>query len=417
MKKIGTVYCFVLLLCSSIYCFGQTQGNEIQGVEIGSQIWMTKNLDIDRFSNGDAILQAQSLAAWLEASKDKLPAWCYYEENGKLHPEYGKLYNLYAVIDKRGLAPKGWYLPKKKDWDDLIEFCGGQEFSASRLAYFPSNNNTSKPTSAAFSAILGGYRLGTISLAETGGFRNAGKITEWWTSEANAKYPNEQAYYTCMYNAVRKDAVFGTHEGALSGIMGYYIRCFKPGQTPVTPKPVTQVIAKATTPPKEFKYRIEQDLWGGKYSILFPEVPTVDRGKRKNLISYANCYSGSELYVFYQHWVSNSEYKQMGTTDLLKYYRERHAKSLNATIENLQSLSLIVVPFESSLYKRYINKYSCVTYQFKVKGVYGLFKDILVELVETFELRKVFRIGLFNANRYPTNEELNEFYKGFKLTY
>jgi uncharacterized protein (TIGR02145 family) len=33
--------------------------------------------------------------------------------------KYGFLYNYYAVIDPRGLAPEGWAIPSVKDWDEL----------------------------------------------------------------------------------------------------------------------------------------------------------------------------------------------------------------------------------------------------------------------------------------------------------
>jgi hypothetical protein len=90
-----------------------TTQNESIGstVIIGNQEWQFKNLDVDRFRNGDEIPQVQSAAEWEQAGRERRPAWSYYEndaENGKI---YGKLYNWYAVNDARGLAPEGWHIP------------------------------------------------------------------------------------------------------------------------------------------------------------------------------------------------------------------------------------------------------------------------------------------------------------------
>lgn len=46
-------------------------------VVIGSQTWMTSNLNELTFRNGDTILHASTNAEWTSASKTKTPAWCY----------------------------------------------------------------------------------------------------------------------------------------------------------------------------------------------------------------------------------------------------------------------------------------------------------------------------------------------------
>ena len=88
-------------------------------IKIGSQTWADKNLDVTYFRNGDKIKQITSGTEWMMAGINKEPAWCYFEfdaENGK---KYGKLYNGFAVLDKRGLAPKGWRIPSDADFKKL----------------------------------------------------------------------------------------------------------------------------------------------------------------------------------------------------------------------------------------------------------------------------------------------------------
>lgn len=91
-----------------------------QTVTIGSQVWMTKNLDVVTFRNGDTIPQAKTLEELNAAQYEGKPMWYYYDFDPYFGEMYGKLYNYYAIMDKRGLAPLGWKVPTKKDWQKLI---------------------------------------------------------------------------------------------------------------------------------------------------------------------------------------------------------------------------------------------------------------------------------------------------------
>jgi uncharacterized protein (TIGR02145 family) len=97
---------------------------QYESVRIGNQEWMTRNLNVDRFRNGDLIPHVESDEEWIKAGENGQPAWCYYDNypvNGRM---YGKLYNWYAVNDSRGLAPEGWHVPTDEDWDILVEYLG-----------------------------------------------------------------------------------------------------------------------------------------------------------------------------------------------------------------------------------------------------------------------------------------------------
>jgi uncharacterized protein (TIGR02145 family) len=111
---------FILLYCAAFAL--NTFCQAIKEVKIGDQVWMGANLNVDKFQNGDPIPQAKTKNEWIKASKDKKPAWCYYQNNAQNGMTYGKLYNWYAVNDPRGLAPKGWHIPSKSEWDELISF-------------------------------------------------------------------------------------------------------------------------------------------------------------------------------------------------------------------------------------------------------------------------------------------------------
>ena len=46
-------------------------------IKIGNQEWMTRNLDVDRFRNGDLIPHIKSNEEWEKARENEQPAWCY----------------------------------------------------------------------------------------------------------------------------------------------------------------------------------------------------------------------------------------------------------------------------------------------------------------------------------------------------
>lgn len=67
------------------------------------------------FSNGDAILHAQSKADWTDAAENGIPAWCYIDT---VHKQ-GVLYNGYCVTDGRELSEDLNYLNEV----DAAVFC------------------------------------------------------------------------------------------------------------------------------------------------------------------------------------------------------------------------------------------------------------------------------------------------------
>jgi TonB family protein len=106
-------------------------------VMIGTQTWNANNLNVDRFRNGDIIPEAKTAEEWINASKNKQAAWCYYDNDPASTQKYGKLYNWYAVYDTRGLAPAGWHVPSKDDWIVLLKFiCGNKAVSFNINQFF-----------------------------------------------------------------------------------------------------------------------------------------------------------------------------------------------------------------------------------------------------------------------------------------
>jgi uncharacterized protein (TIGR02145 family) len=102
----------------------------IKGVAIGSQVWMSTNLNVSTYRNGDVIPQVQDKDTWYKLTTG---AWCYYENNAANGNKYGKLYNWYAVNDARGLAPAGWHIPTDGEWTVLSTYLGGEDVAGKKM--------------------------------------------------------------------------------------------------------------------------------------------------------------------------------------------------------------------------------------------------------------------------------------------
>lgn len=124
MKKTSLI--LVLLIGFSCISYAQT-------VTIGTQVWMTKNLDVATFRNGDPIPQAKTNEEWDRAALNKQPTWCYYNNDPANGAKYGKLYNWYAVNDSRGLAPVGYHIPSDAEWTKLTDFLGGKRVAGTKM--------------------------------------------------------------------------------------------------------------------------------------------------------------------------------------------------------------------------------------------------------------------------------------------
>ena len=196
------------------------QKDEIKTVKIGYQVWMAKNLDVDKFRNGDPIPQAKTQKEWANAFNNKQAAWCNYEHstaNGKL---YGKLYNWYAVNDPRGLAPLGWHIPSWQDYLVLTEeYDKDPEHPFSFLksttgwSYLKGTNTTG------FTALPGGYRYYD---EYSDFFQGKEEQAYWWSkTEIEDEFGNSTAYLLSLYN----DGNVGY--GPLSKGCGLSVRCIK----------------------------------------------------------------------------------------------------------------------------------------------------------------------------------------------
>jgi uncharacterized protein (TIGR02145 family) len=213
--------------------------NSFRIVKIGEQTWMAENLNVQTFRNGDTIYQAKSSKDWVLANENKKPAWCYYENDTLHYEKQGKLYNWYAIIDPRGIAPNGWRIPYREDWVNLSESLGGEAKSGILLKDISWN-----PIESDKQGFFSIYKFNTIdpvklSLLPCGAINfdgycfgmeesqnnftqekvNIGAFSGWWhINEGNTDFANI-VYLTSGTENLFFDIV---NEGE-----GYYVRCIK----------------------------------------------------------------------------------------------------------------------------------------------------------------------------------------------
>jgi len=144
---------------------------------IGTQVWTTKNLDITKYRNGDAITQVNTIQEWANANAKQEGAWCYYNFDPKNGELYGKLYNWHAVNDPRGLAPDGYHIPSDEEWNLLVDYLGGIDSAVivmkSNSGWFENGNGNNK---SGFTGLPGGF------LSTSGAFYDITELGTWWSS-------------------------------------------------------------------------------------------------------------------------------------------------------------------------------------------------------------------------------------------
>lgn len=156
-------------------------------VKIGSQVWMVSNLDVKVYNNGDAITEAQNSEEWKKCNEEKIGCWCYYNN----FPNQGVLYNWYALIDSRGLAPKGSKIPTHNDFMTLANFLGGEGEAGILIksdGFHPPSDRHGVVSGSGFNAVGTGYR-------ESGwGFRGAGEMAFYWALSSNGDNPEPRTF-------------------------------------------------------------------------------------------------------------------------------------------------------------------------------------------------------------------------------
>ena len=106
-------------------------GNTYHTVQIGTQVWMSENLKVTHYRDGQAIPLVTGHNEWVGLTSG---AYCEYNNSAAFADIYGKLYNFYALLDPRNLAPPGWHVPTDADWK-ILEGNVDSRYSVGNVAW------------------------------------------------------------------------------------------------------------------------------------------------------------------------------------------------------------------------------------------------------------------------------------------
>jgi uncharacterized protein (TIGR02145 family) len=141
------------------------KGRSYKTIKFGNQEWLAENLDTDEFINGDKIVELKPTCvnswdaaasdkngdlSWYEAHMNKMPAFTYLNSDPNYSETYGKLYNIWAIMDNRGVGIEGFRLPTLDDFLKLKELLG--EESGRKLK---SRNEVGDPNKTNWSSASG----------------------------------------------------------------------------------------------------------------------------------------------------------------------------------------------------------------------------------------------------------------------
>ncbi len=210
-------------------------GNVYSTVKIGDQVWMSENLRVTKFRNGDLI--PNIVLPTYSAPNSNIPTvvsgnyilyvWpttaytCDVNNQRSNRDNCGLLYNGYTLTDSRNIAPKGWRVPTNEDFIQLNNYLKSNGMTARSLA---SKENwltnwdpnmvqpgsilvdSYKNNSTGFNGMPIGYYDSFNSWTPL--FQNVGYSADWWTSEGG--------YYL---------------------LMGYFVEPHDPFSSPLTKSP------------------------------------------------------------------------------------------------------------------------------------------------------------------------------------
>lgn len=159
-------------------------GNNYETIKIGDQTWFKQNLAVTRFRDGSKITEIEDSIIWGSNLRNYTDnsAWCYYNGNSLFNSTYGKLYNWYAINNRKGICPYGWHIPDTLEWRILIDYLGGELIAGGALkcdTFLWTSTNSNTTNISNFSCLPAGWCF------FNGGSLGIGMSAYYWTSTSS----------------------------------------------------------------------------------------------------------------------------------------------------------------------------------------------------------------------------------------
>ena len=212
-----------LPVCSSVT---DIDGNVYQTVTIGCQVWMAENLKVTHYRNGDPIPNVTDGATWATLTTG---ANCEYNNDVSNIGTYGRLYNWFAAVDSRNIAPAGWHVASDYEWKQLEMTLGMSQAQADATDLRSTTEggklkdvgtthwlspNTGATNESGFTVLPGGYRN-----YNDGVYYNMHNSATFWSSTDANSY---SAWARYLFNSSS-----GIYRGTNYKEHGFSVRCVR----------------------------------------------------------------------------------------------------------------------------------------------------------------------------------------------
>jgi uncharacterized protein (TIGR02145 family) len=188
----------VIRLKNSVSYGGESYG----AVLIGTQTWMTKNMNIDMGGNSKCPDNTASNCTTYGRQYDWATAM---EMSSSCNTTSCNIGN-----NHRGICPTGWHIPSTAEWSTLVNFVGsnaGIKLRAATSLYVQGYQGTND---YGFSALMGGYvEYGSIYDS----YYDIGSIGYWWTT---TQYNANNAYNRGMSRTSNSVSRYGVESNDYS---------------------------------------------------------------------------------------------------------------------------------------------------------------------------------------------------------
>jgi uncharacterized protein (TIGR02145 family) len=193
-------------------------GNVYRVIMTQSGVWIAENLKTFKLNDGTPIEYINDPTAW---KNKKTPAYGFFNSDVKYAETYGAIYNWHAVATGK-LCPKGWHVPSETEWNDLMDYCDGNERSGDNPSKLKESGtahwkapNEGATNEIHFTALPAG-EINFFTFQE-----EPGSKTDWWTSTEDmldlepGQKPNNAMIIGLSYNFHSKTAGTYQKEAAL----------------------------------------------------------------------------------------------------------------------------------------------------------------------------------------------------------
>ena len=176
---------------------------------------MGSNLKVTRYNNGEPIETTPLSFSSIESEVEPDYQWAYKGEISYVK-DYGRLYTWYSIADTRKLCPEGWHIPDDVEWNELINWLGGESVAGGKMKWGPqlwNYFNVPNSQDGGFNAPGAGMRK------PDGTFLDLGLSATYWSFTS---YSTTDAYCRRIEKMVPQVTSLAINKSS-----GFSVRCIK----------------------------------------------------------------------------------------------------------------------------------------------------------------------------------------------